>query len=224
MKWQHSGLSPPFICRQIPGTAGFFTALPCHCTLSLNQRHPRRGGRADCESGTRNQLCSTEILGVLPLSSEWKASRSGRLRSGCLFPCIPLHCQLSVCQDQGHGWRLERLSVEHMSLLQPACVSELFVPCGDLLPWELGSAAMDFTFLCTWSGCSSSGGVKGWNKNTQLGQISVLFHRSGARIYLQVPRVRVCVCVGLRGGFQYQVFPRAGLWLACNLHCISIHS
>lgn len=57
-------------------------------------------------------------------------------------------------------------------------------------------------------------------ENTQLGQISVLFHRSGARIYLQVPRV----CVGLWGGFQYQVFPRESLWLACNLHCISMYS
>lgn len=72
------------------------------------------------------------------------------------------------------------------SVPAPTCV------CFSALCALWGSAAMEFTFLHLWSGCSSSGGMKGWNENTQFGQISVLFHRSGARIYLQFPRVYVC--------------------------------
>lgn len=53
---------------------------------------------------------------------------------------LPLYLTpLSALSEPRPGPQLERLSVEHLSLLQPVCVSQLFVPCEDLLPWNLPS-------------------------------------------------------------------------------------
>lgn len=153
---QHSGLSPHLFAGRFPYSKQGHRLFHC---LALPLVHELKASQ-EMEGQIVSQVLGTSCVPLkyyrfsyrllvflsTEVCSEWKVSGprlcSWRLCSGCIFPCMSFHCQFSVCQDQGHGWQLERLSVAGTHVPAPTCVY-FWAVCA---LW--GSAAMGAGFSC----------------------------------------------------------------------------
>lgn len=177
--WQCSGLQYSIYLQTDDNiqSCAYAFLLPCLASVPylLNWKDHRTGGSTDCKYW--EPACALlRLLGDLPLGWEWMASGprlwSWRRSSDHIFPGTLLHLNsicpqglaLVFCVSSREG------SVWKMSLLSHLQVFELLVAC--LGSAELGSAALDFTFLhpLPRSGCASSGllspfsgGMESWS-------------------------------------------------------------